>query len=100
MVLQKGFFMKKIKVKEVANMIGCSNETMLKYVKMFYPHKVSRGRATILTIAEIRIIIYKMKQARKNHISRNWSYERIDNIFYQDDLEYLIAQMENDLRAA
>jgi hypothetical protein len=92
--------MKNIKAKEVANIIGCSNETMLKYVKMFYPHKVSRGRVTVLTYTELRIVIASMKRARKNYISKNWNYEKIDDMLYENDIEYLIAQMENDLRAA
>jgi hypothetical protein len=41
-----------------------------------------------------------MKRARKNYISKNWNYEKIDDMLYENDIEYLIAQMENDLRAA
>lgn len=83
-----------ISTKNVAEIIGCSNKTIIKYVKMFYADKVSRGRQTALTYTELQIVITAMKQARKNRYSKNWNFQNIENQIYETLL------LENEERQA
>jgi predicted site-specific integrase-resolvase len=78
-----------IKSKFIADMIGCSNQTLLKYVKKFYIEVVRKGRPTILNYERIGVIITTMKKTRKNQYSKLWDFETIENMLFQNEVGLL-----------
>jgi DNA-binding Lrp family transcriptional regulator len=62
---------KRMTVREVAEVLGCTPETVKKHIRELFPNMLQKGKTTYLTEAQVTVVLESMKkgQAYAHHVT-------------------------------